>query len=104
LHRHERLWERPDEFDPARFETKNGKDCLRNAYIPFSAGARVCPGSAFAMAEGTLLLSMLVRAFRFERIEGRDPMPVAHLTVRAADGIYLRVTARAPLSEKEICS
>lgn len=102
LHRHERLWERPDEFDPGRFETKNGKECLRNAYIPFSAGARVCPGSGFAMAEGTLLLSMLVRAFRFERIEGRDPMPVAHLTVRAADGIHLRVTRRAHMPEKEV--
>ncbi len=102
LHRHERLWDRPDEFDPGRFETANGKKCLRNAYIPFSAGARVCPGSAFAMAEGTLLLSMLVRAFRFERVNGRDPVPVAHLTVRAADGIHLRLTPRAQMSEKEV--
>ncbi len=103
LHRHQRLWDRPDEFDPGRFETKNGKECQRKgAYIPFSAGARVCPGSAFAMAEGTLLLSMLVRAFRFERIEGHDPMPVAHLTTRSADGIYLRVTQRTPLPEKEV--
>jgi cytochrome P450 len=94
LHRHERLWERPDEFDPARFDTENGKDCLRKAYIPFSAGPRVCPGSAFAMAEGTLLLSMLVRAFRFEVIDGDHPMPVAHLTVRARDGIRLKLTPR----------
>ncbi len=94
LHRHERLWERPDEFDPGRFETPNGKECLRKAYIPFSAGARVCPGSAFAMAEGTLLLSMLVRAYRFEAIEGRAPVPEAHLTVRARDGIYLRLIPR----------
>ncbi|NOX40161.1 MAG: cytochrome P450 [Alphaproteobacteria bacterium] len=102
LHRHELLWERPDEFDPGRFKTPNGKECLRNAYIPFSAGARVCPGSAFAMAEGTLLLAMLVRAFRFERVDGRDPMPVAHLTVRAADGIYLRLTPRAQMPKKEV--
>ena len=96
LHRHERLWERPDEFDPARFDTPNGKECMRNAYIPFSAGARVCPGSAFAMAEGTLILAMLVRAFRFDLVEGHEPMPVAHLTVRARDGIYLRLTPRGP--------
>ncbi|MCF6234576.1 MAG: cytochrome P450 [Rhodobacteraceae bacterium] len=96
LHRHELLWERPDEFDPDRFDTPNGKECLRKAYIPFSAGPRVCPGSAFAMAEGPLLLSMLVRAFRFERVEGRDPVPVAHLTVRARDGIHLRLTPRNP--------
>ncbi len=103
LHRHERLWDNPDEFDPDRFDTPNGKECLRSAYIPFSAGERVCPGSAFAMAEGTLLLAMLVRAFRFERISGRDPVPVARLTVRARDGIHLRLTPRhAPLGKKKV--
>ncbi|MBZ0130305.1 MAG: cytochrome P450 [Rhodobacteraceae bacterium] len=96
LHRHERLWERPDDFDPGRFETENGRANLSRAYIPFSAGARVCPGSAFAMAEGTLLLSLLVRAFRFDPVEGREPVPVAHLTVRARDGIHLRLTPRDP--------
>ena len=95
LHRHERLWERPDDFDPARFKTDNGKACLRNAYMPFSKGQRVCPGSGFAMAEGPLLLAMLVRAFRFELVEGRPAMPVAHLTVRGRDGIWLRLTRRA---------
>jgi len=94
LHRHERFWERPDEFDPARFGTKNGKECLRDAYIPFSAGPRVCPGSGFAMIEGPLMLAMLVRAFRFDLVEGREAMPVAHLTVRGRDGIWLRLTPR----------
>ncbi len=94
LHRHERLWERPDEFDPARFETPNGKACLRSAYIPFSAGARVCPGSAFAMIEGPLILSLLVRAFRFDEVPGREPVPVAHLTLRGRDGIHLAIRPR----------
>jgi len=40
------------------------------------------------------LLSMLLKHFRFERVEGRDPVPVAHLTVRSKDGIWLRVTRR----------
>ncbi|NRB20337.1 MAG: cytochrome P450 [Rhodobacteraceae bacterium] len=101
LHRHERLWDRPDEFNPGRFDTPNGKECLRSSYIPFSAGARVCPGSAFAMAEGVLLLSMLVRAYRFEVVKGDDPMPVAHLTVRSANGIRLRLTPRSDDSNKE---
>jgi len=94
LHRHERLWDRPDDFDPGRFATENGKACLREAYIPFSAGKRVCPGAGFAMVEGPLLLSMLVRRLRFETVRGRNPVPVAHLTVRARDGIWLRVSAR----------
>ena len=94
LHRHERVWERPDEFDPDRFTTEDGRKCLREAYMPFSSGARVCTGAGFAMVEGPLLLALLVRAFRFERIAGEEPVPVAYLTVRAKDGIRLKVSER----------
>ena len=94
LHRHERLWDNPDGFDPNRWQTDNGKTCQREAYIPFSAGPRVCTGAGFAMVEGPLILSMLLRHFRVEPVEGREPVPVAHLTVRAEDGIWLRLTRR----------
>ena len=94
LHRQTRLWDNPDGFDPGRWATENGKQCMREAFIPFSAGARVCTGAGFAIVEGVLLLAMLVRAFRFERVEGDDPVPVAYLTVRAKDGIRLRVSRR----------
>ena len=94
LHRHERLWDNPDGFDPTRWATENGKQCQREAYIPFSAGPRVCTGAGFAMVEGPLILSMLLRAYRFDLVAGRQPVPVAHLTVRAKDGIWLRITPR----------
>lgn len=96
LHRHQRIWDRPDEFDPTRFKTAEGKQCQRDAYIPFSAGPRVCPGSGFAMIEGPLLLSMLVRAFRFELVKDRPAVPIAHLTLRSRDGIWLKVSNRNP--------
>lgn len=94
LHRHERLWDNPDGFDPGRWQTENGRQCQREAFIPFSAGPRVCTGAGFAMVEGPLILSVLLRAFRVERIPGRDPVPVAHLTVRSRDGIWLRIVRR----------
>jgi cytochrome P450 len=93
LHRHERIWDRPDEFDPDRWAGE-GRESAREGYLPFSSGPRVCPGAGFAMLEGTLLLAHLVRAFRFEAFADRVPVPVAHLTVRAKDGIWLRVTRR----------
>jgi cytochrome P450 len=93
LHRHERLWDDPDGFDPTRWGTENGKKCQRDAYIPFSSGPRVCTGAGFAMVEGVLLLAMLTRQFRFE-VTDKVPVPVAHLTVRAKDGIWLKVTKR----------
>ena len=94
LHRHERLWPQPDAFDPDRWQTEAGRVCGRDAYMPFSQGARVCPGAGFAMVEGVLLLAMLVGRFRFDALPDHVPIPVAHLTVRARDGIRLRVSRR----------
>ena len=94
LHRHERIWDNPDGFDPDRWAIQAGKTCARDAYMPFSSGPRVCTGAGFAMIEGVLLLSMIVRAFRFEVVDGRAPKPVAHLTVRAEDGMWLRFEPR----------
>ncbi len=94
LHRHERLWANPDAFDPTRWTREDTKDSQRDAYLPFSAGPRVCTGAGFAMAEGVLLLALLARAFRFSPIATRPPVPVAHLTVRGRDGIWLDVRPR----------
>ncbi|MAC81738.1 MAG: cytochrome P450 [Rhodobacteraceae bacterium] len=94
LHRHARLWEDPDGFDPGRWHSENGRACARDAYIPFSAGARVCTGAGFAMIEGPLILARLLARFRVTPVEGQVPVPVAHLTVRSKDGIWLQVTER----------
>ena len=90
LGRHEDLWEDPDSFDPARWE--GGQPAVREAFLPFSTGARVCPGAGFAMAEAAVLLAAVMARFRFEVMD--EPVPVAHLTVRSKDGIRLRVSPR----------
>jgi cytochrome P450 len=94
LHRHERLWDNPDGFDPTRWQTENGKTCMREAFMPFSAGPRVCTGAGFAMVEGPLILSMILKHFRIVPVDGRTPVPVAHLTVRSKDGIWLQLEPR----------
>ncbi len=94
LHRHERQWDRPDAFDPDRWQTEAGRVSARDAYLPFSAGPRVCPGAGFAMIEGVVMLAALVAAFRFAPGSGELPVPVAYLTVRARDGIRLGVSRR----------
>lgn len=94
LHRHERLWEQPDAFCPERWQTEAGKTSARAAYLPFSAGPRVCPGAGFAMIEGPLLLAFMVRHLTFAPDPGRIPVPIAHLTVRSRCGIHLKVGLR----------
>jgi len=96
LHRHERLWESPAAFDPSRWQTESGKASARAAYMPFSAGPRVCTGASFAMAEGVLMVARILAAYHITADPARVPVPVAHLTVRAREGIYLRLTPRRP--------
>uniref|UniRef100_UPI0035661A61 cytochrome P450 n=1 Tax=Shimia sp. TaxID=1954381 RepID=UPI0035661A61 len=93
LHRHERLWDNPDGFDPGRWSGDRAKACTREAFLPFSAGPRVCTGAGFAMVEGPLILSMILRAYRLEPV-GPPPVPVAHLTLRSKSGIRLRLRPR----------
>ena len=95
LHRHERLWSTPDAFDPDRWQREESAEARRKAYLPFSAGPRVCTGAGFAMLEGVTLLAHLLRAYRFELVAERPPVPVAHLTVRTRHGMWLRLYPRS---------
>ena len=95
LHRHNRTWDNPDGFDPARWSTQNGQDCGRHAYIPKSRSPRVSTGAGLAMIEGVVLIAMQMKRYRFALDDGPQPVPVAHLTVRAKDGIQLRIVPRS---------
>jgi cytochrome P450 len=93
-HRNERLWSRPDVFDPDRFERGDEDDSVRAAYFPFSSGPRVCLGAAFALQEGILVLATIARDFHLATVENDVPMPLARLTLRSRNGIRLRITRR----------
>lgn len=92
VHRHRELWERPDEFDPDRFD--GGLEQPTCAYIPFGHGPRICIGAAFAIQEAMLILASLTRRYRFEPGPGPDPEPTSRLTIRSLNGISLRVWKR----------
>jgi len=90
IQRHRDLWERPDEFDPDRFDTLEGKESSKCAYLPFSAGPRVCVGMAFATQEAILILSSVVRRYQLEPVLSHEPKPVGRVTIRSDNGIRVR--------------
>ena len=71
-----------------------GSACARPS-SPFSAGARVCTGAGFAMGRGAAAAVDAGARVRFETVAGRDPMPVAYLTV-AREGRHLVEDIAAP--------
>lgn len=87
--RNERIWDEPHDFRPERWQHEATKHCARDAFLPFSAGPRVCTGAGFAMAEAVLILARILCDWEIHAVEGRLPVPTAHMTVRARDGIWL---------------
>jgi cytochrome P450 len=99
LHRSEKNWKHPNDFDPDRFDREETAEAQRSAYLPFSMGPRVCLGAAFAMQESTLILAELIRRFRFSPVEGCDPIPRMRLSLRADREIRLRLEERSLVPE-----
>jgi cytochrome P450 len=60
VHRHERLWQQPQSFVPARFLPENREAIDRFQYLPFGAGPRVCIGATFALQEAVIALAVLM--------------------------------------------
>ena len=94
LHRHRRLWDRPDVFDPARFVGEAADKIPRFAYLPFGAGPRICIGAAFALQEATLVLAHFVRRFEFELAPGHAVWPLLRVTLRPRGGLPMIVRPR----------
>uniref|UniRef100_A0A3P9BZZ4 Cytochrome P450 2K1-like n=1 Tax=Maylandia zebra TaxID=106582 RepID=A0A3P9BZZ4_9CICH len=63
-------WERPHSFYPAHFLDNEKKFAKRDAFIPFSAGRRICLGESLARMELFLFFTTLLQHFRFTPAPG----------------------------------
>ncbi len=94
LHRHHKLWELPDHFDPSRFLPPARRNIARFAYLPFGAGPRTCIGSFFALQEAAIVLATLVNRFEMRLLPEANVWPVQKITLRPANGLPMRVSPR----------
>jgi cytochrome P450 len=76
----------PDRMGPARAEHRQRP----NALIPFGGGTRVCLGQHLALTEMAIILSLMLRGYRWELVPGQDlslvPLPFPH----PRDGVRVR--------------
>ncbi|XP_067415715.1 cytochrome P450 2D14-like isoform X2 [Emydura macquarii macquarii] len=67
----ETVWEKPHQFYPEHFLDANGQFVKREAFLPFSAGRRVCLGEQLARMELFLFFTSLLHRFTFQHPEGQ---------------------------------
>jgi cytochrome P450 len=63
VHRDARFFERPDRFDPDRWDRDDRHDY---AYVPFGAGPRRCVGRTFATMEAKAVMAAVIKRYRLE--------------------------------------
>ena len=91
IHRHRRLWDDPDRFDPERFSLENEARHTRYQYMPFGAGPRLCIGASFSMTEAIVMFASFVRAMHFEVPVGYIPKPLSRVALQAKGGVPLKI-------------
>lgn len=94
-HRHADFWDEPERFDPSRFTPERSAGRHPWAYLPFSAGQRVCIGNTFSLVETVVLLAQLLRRFEVQIERSvREVKPVAMITVRPDRPVHVQLKAR----------
>ncbi|KAJ1149060.1 hypothetical protein NDU88_001879 [Pleurodeles waltl] len=74
-------FERPEEFNPQHFLDSDGKFLKKEAFIPFSAGRRVCAGENLAKMELFIFFTSLLQKFTFS-----SPADVTHVDISPGVG------------------
>ncbi|KAG2461216.1 CP2J2 protein, partial [Polypterus senegalus] len=66
-------WETPDSFNPRHFLDASGAFVRKEAFMPFSAGQRICLGENLAKMELFLFFTSLLQKFTFHSPAGVEP-------------------------------
>jgi cytochrome P450 len=94
MHRLPEYWDTPERFDPQRFNPQQADERPRFTYLPFGAGPRQCIGNNFALLEAQLIIASLAQQVRLTPIPGKVVTLNPVVTLRAKNGIWMKVQRR----------
>jgi cytochrome P450 len=91
LHRCDRYFSNPTRFDPDRWTAEFQRTLPKYAFFPFGGGPRSCIGEGFAWMELRMVLTEILRRWRFAIVPGQTVKPKASITLRPEKPIHVIV-------------
>ncbi|KAB1197677.1 MULTISPECIES: cytochrome P450 [Haloferax] len=94
VHRSERWWDNPLEFDPDRWSPERMADRPRFAYFPFGGGPRHCIGKHLSLLEGRLILGTVAQQYELDYVRDEPFSLRGSLTMHPREPMEMRLRAR----------
>ncbi|KAF6210937.1 hypothetical protein GE061_014049 [Apolygus lucorum] len=83
-----RYWERPKDFYPEHFQPEKVAARPKGAFLPFAFGGRSCPGKLFGIQSSKLVLSNLLRRYKFTSSLRFEEMTYKYMVMLESDKGY----------------
>ena len=94
MQRHSRLWEKPNEFIPERFNSYPSSDSFSYAYFPFGGGVRKCPAGWIVLNHLQVLISALLDSSHIELASNESVRPRGLIALHPQPDIRVTATPR----------
>ncbi|KAK9507441.1 hypothetical protein O3M35_007294 [Rhynocoris fuscipes] len=103
LHRDRQYWSHPDQFYPDHFLDEAVANRPKGAYLPFSWGPRACPGKAYGLMTNKILISTIIRNFKFETDLKFNELSYKYaLQTEVSQGYHCRIKRRNKLTQNAL--
>ncbi|MBF6327069.1 cytochrome P450 [Nocardia transvalensis] len=94
VHHNDRIWDRPDEFDPTRYLPENLQTPQKQASLPFGAGKRMCVAYGFATMEAVLVLATMAQRLELNPVNDKPIRPQISFTGGPDEPVWMHPTER----------
>ncbi|CAH1759802.1 2306_t:CDS:2 [Entrophospora sp. SA101] len=93
IHRNPKYWKEPETFNPDRF--LNGEnEIVKNSFMMFGAGLRICPGRRLAILELKCLMASIYRNYDLKLVDENARIPIHSSFITMSREILVYVVAR----------
>eukprot|EP01125_Pyxidicula_operculata_P019535 TRINITY_DN709_c0_g4_i1.p1 TRINITY_DN709_c0_g4~~TRINITY_DN709_c0_g4_i1.p1 ORF type:complete len:505 (-),score=131.09 TRINITY_DN709_c0_g4_i1:162-1676(-) len=93
MHRNEKYWDRPNEFDPDRW---NDKNIIKHPYqyIPFHGGPMRCMGEKMALLEAKAIIAIVSQKLILEHDKSHNIDPFFGIVMTSNSGMTMKIQTR----------